>query len=114
MKRRDFIKTGAVAAGLAGSLKLLPSLMASESDSQKPSGKTPGDNRSADYLRRAQEDKFLPMPPVFADSYQPDAVQISPMPGRSVANGQLTTLRRGCGSVTTSALIVVLPVLVTR
>jgi hypothetical protein len=83
MRRRDFIKTGAVAAGLAGSLKLLPSLMASESDSQKPSEKTgalPEDNRSADYLRRAQEDKFLPKPPAFAESSQPDAVKISPMP----------------------------------
>ena len=32
MKRRDFLKTGAVAAGLAGSLKFLPSLKAAESD----------------------------------------------------------------------------------
>ena len=80
MKRRDFLKTGAVAAGLAGSLKFLPSLKAAESDSPTSSGKTPGDNRSADYLRRAQEDKFLPKPPVFAESSQPDAVKISPMP----------------------------------
>ena len=83
MKRRDFIKTGAVAAGLAGSLKLFPALAASESDPTEPSGQAaalPEDNRSADYLRRAQEDKFLPKPPTFADSSQPDAVQISPMP----------------------------------
>src|ERR1035441_2545307 len=80
MKRRDFIKTGAVAAGIAGSLKFLPSLAAAESDSQTPSEKMTGENRSADYLRRAQEDKFLPKPPVVADSYQPDAVKISPMP----------------------------------
>jgi hypothetical protein len=83
MKRRDFIKTGAVAAGLASSLKLLPSLAAGESDAQKPSGKTGGlleDNRSPDYLRRAQQDKFLPKPPALAESYRPADVQISPMP----------------------------------
>ena len=79
MKRRDFIKTGAVAAGLAGSLKFLPSLKAAESDSPKPPAPSAGENRSADYLRRAQEDKFLPKPPVVADSSQPDAVKISPM-----------------------------------
>src|ERR1017187_6724348 len=80
MKRRDFLKTGAAAAGLAGSLKFLPSLTAAESDSQTSSGKTPGENRSADYLRRAQEDKFLPKPPVVADSSGPGDVRISPMP----------------------------------
>ena len=80
MKRRDFLKTGAVAAGLAGSLKFLPSLKAAESDSPTPSGKASGDNRSADYLRRAQKDKFLPKLPVVADSSQPDALKISPMP----------------------------------
>ncbi len=80
MKRRDFIKTGAVAAGIAGSLKFLPSLTAAESDSQKPPAPGAGDNRSADYLRRAQEDKFLPKPPVVADSSPADAVKISPMP----------------------------------
>jgi alpha-L-fucosidase 2 len=80
MKRRDFIKTGAVAAGIAGSLKFLPSLTAAESDSPKPPAPGAGDNRSADYLRRAQEDKFLPKPPVFADSSGPGDVRISPMP----------------------------------
>ena len=80
MKRRDFIKTGAVAAGLAGSLKLIPSLMAGESDTQTPSGRTLGDNRSADYLRRAQSDQFLPKPPLVADSSAPGDVLISPMP----------------------------------
>jgi hypothetical protein len=83
MKRREFLKTGAVAAGLAGSLDLLPSLAAGADDSQPPSGQTAApqdDNRSADYLRRAQEDKFLPKLPVVAESSQPDIVKISPMP----------------------------------
>ena len=83
MKRRDFLKRGAIAAGLAGSLDLLPALAAGADDSPSASGQTPrppGDNRSADYLRRAQADKFLPKPPVLADSSRPDEVRISPMP----------------------------------
>ena len=79
MKRREFIKTSAVAAGLAGSLKFLPSLKAAESDSPKPSRLGTGENLSADYLRRAQGDKFLPKAPVVADSSRPDDVRISPM-----------------------------------
>ena len=80
MKRRDFLKRSSIAAGLASSLNLLPSLMASESDPPKPSGQTggPEDNRSADYLRRAREDKFLPKPAMFAD--RSADVNISPMP----------------------------------
>lgn len=74
MKRRDFLKTGAVAAGIAGSLKLLPSLAAAESDSPKPAAPGHGENRSADFLRRAKEDKFLPKPP------QPVPVSLPPMP----------------------------------
>ena len=90
MRRRDFLKKGTVAVGLASSPKLLPPLTASESSPQKPSqissrnsgqtGAAREENRSADYLRRVQADKFLPKPPVFAESYLPAAVQISPMP----------------------------------
>ena len=74
MKRRDFIKTGAVAVGAVGSLKLAPMLAAAESDSPK-SGAPSSDNRPAEYLHRVQGDPFLPKPPVPARSYQ-----ISPMP----------------------------------
>src|ERR1017187_4137152 len=83
MKRRDFLKKSPVVIGLAGSLDLLPSLMADESSSSKPSGATgtlPEDNRSADYLRRAQADKLLPKPPVVVDSSRPGDPRISPMP----------------------------------
>ena len=75
MKRRDFLKTGALAASFASSLKLLPSIMAGESGPQQP-----GDNRSADYLRGAQEDKFLPNPPEFAETHRTADMRISPMP----------------------------------
>jgi hypothetical protein len=65
MRRRDFLKKGTVAVGLASSPKLLPPLTASESIPQKPSQTRAAleENRSADYLRRAQGDKFLPKRP---------------------------------------------------
>src|ERR1017187_1882483 len=78
MKRRDFLKTSAAAAGLVGSLKIAPMLAAAESDPPKTSGQTgapPTDNRPADYLHRVQGDPFLPKPPAPARSYE-----VSPMP----------------------------------
>ena len=77
MRRRDFLKKGTVAVGLASSPKLVPPLMASESSPQKPSQIS---GPSADYLRRVQRDEFLPGPPAFAESSRPAGVQISPMP----------------------------------
>jgi alpha-L-fucosidase 2 len=76
MKRRDFLKTSAVAAGLAGTLEVFGPLAASESSSSSPTpaGATRADNRPADYLRRAQADKYLPKLPMPARSYP-----VSPM-----------------------------------
>ncbi|MGO8763908.1 MAG: glycosyl hydrolase family 95 catalytic domain-containing protein [Limisphaerales bacterium] len=71
MKRRDFLKTGAVAAGLAG---FMPPLMADETNPLTPSEQKGAPELSADYLRRAQSDQFLPKPPELA------GVTISPMP----------------------------------
>jgi hypothetical protein len=91
MKRREFLKTSMVAVGLAGSPpESLQPLAASENNSRKPS-RTSGQtfdpmratregNRSADYLRRVQEDKFLPKPPVVVEASRSGGVQISPMP----------------------------------
>ena len=95
MKRRDFIKTGAVAAGLAGSLKILPSLKAAENDSPKPSTSGTGENRSTDYLRRARSDQFLPKPPVIADA------RFSPMPLAERVRRKIVP-RRGFCSLTPS------------
>ncbi len=77
MKRRDFIKTSAVAVGLAGSLKTLQPLTATAGESPIPTstGAEKGDNRPPEYLRRVQQDRFLPKPPSPARSYQ-----VSPMP----------------------------------
>src|SRR5450631_938840 len=70
MKRRDFLKTGAAAAGMAGALTISPMLAEAESKSQPP-----GDNRPADYLHRVQGDRFLPKQPAPARAYP-----IAPMP----------------------------------
>jgi alpha-L-fucosidase 2 len=104
MKRRDFLKKSSAAIGLAGSLDLLPSLMAAESSPSKPSGQTgasPGDNRSADYLRRAQQDKFLPKLPVVADSTRPGDTRITPMPLAERVRRKIVP-RRGFCSLTSA------------
>ena len=58
MKRRDFLKTGAAAAGLVGTLTMEPMPAVAESDSQTNAGQAgiplnhPTDNRPAEYLHR--------------------------------------------------------------
>ena len=84
MKRREFLKKGTLAAGLAGSPGLLPPLM-SESSTPKtsPAAKhqspQPEEIWSPDYIRRMREDGDLPRPPVFRKSTGADGVSISPM-----------------------------------
>ena len=73
MKRRDFIKTSVIAAGLASSLK---SLAAENPSVSKPSAQE--GVPSADYIRRAQQDQFLPKLPLLASGVS--ATQMSPMP----------------------------------
>ncbi len=77
MKRRDFLKTSAAAAGMAGSLTSLKALATGENPSPPSvsAGAEQPDNRPADYLRRAQEAEFLPKPPVRAKSSP-----LAPMP----------------------------------
>jgi alpha-L-fucosidase 2 len=85
MKRRDFLKTSIVAAGVADSVELLQPLKASENSPQGPlqssgltstsTGAAQADNRSAEYLKRVKGDPFLPKPPAPARSYK-----VSPMP----------------------------------
>ena len=89
MKRRMFLTKTVIAAGAASSLKSFLPFKASGMDSKKPfgiptltsdpSGATKEDIRSADYLRRVRGDKYLPDPPVFAESFQSPDVRISPM-----------------------------------
>ena len=84
MKRRDFLKSGTVVVGLASSASLLAPSEAS--GSPRPS-KVPApppapiaEHRSADYLHRAQTDRFLPKAAVPAEVKLPADVKISPMP----------------------------------
>ena len=71
MKRRVFIKSGAITAGLVGSSSLL--LTAVEGCKQKSSyfSEASEEIRSADYLRLAQTDEFLPKPPEYINGTIP-------------------------------------------
>ncbi len=73
MKRRDFLKTSAAAAGMVGSLTVSPALAAAESNPPKPADHR--DNRPAEYLHRVQGDRFRPKQPAPARPYA-----IAPMP----------------------------------
>jgi alpha-L-fucosidase 2 len=68
MKRRKFVKTGAAAAALVGSLELLPSFV---TDQKKPpkKGAPLADNRPVDYLKRVQGGPFLAKSPEAGRSY---------------------------------------------
>ena len=89
MKRRVFLKKGAVAAALVSFVKSFPLFATAEGSPQKPSGisgrvsgrkgSVQEEIRSSGYLRRVKADKFLPGPPVFAESYLSPDVKVSPM-----------------------------------
>ena len=97
MKRRDFIKTSAVAAGLASSLKALQPLAANASAAPTETAK--GDAVSPEYLRRVQQDRFLPKPPAPAKSYS-----ISPMPLAERVKRKIVPQRGFC-SITPGNLV---------
>jgi alpha-L-fucosidase 2 len=86
VKRRDFLTKGTAVAGLVSSAKFVPPLMADQSGASKPApaaakAKVAQEEiRSAEYLNREREDKFLPKPPVFRESDGPADVPVSPMP----------------------------------
>ncbi len=87
MKRRDFLKTGAAAAGLVGSLTIEPALAGAEIEPQSTSGQTAAqlpDNRPAEYLHRVQADPFLPKAPVSARSYPVSAMPLEKRVGRKI------------------------------
>jgi len=80
MKRRAFLKSGAITVGLVGASSLL--LTTAGGCDQKPSrfsGTELKEIRSAKYLNRVRADKYLPKQPVFAISKQTPPIQIMPM-----------------------------------
>lgn len=101
MKRRDFLKTSAAAAGLMGSLKISPLPAAAESDLTKKSGLTapPTDNRPAEYLHRAQGDRFGPKLPRPARSYPVSPMSLAERVRRKIVP------QRGFCSITPGSLV---------
>ena len=102
MKRREFLRTSAVAATLAELLTIEPELRAAESNSQTTSPKITAsleDNRPAEYLDRVRQDRFLPKSPAPARSHP-----ISPMPlAERVRRGIVP--RRGFCSIAPGELV---------
>jgi hypothetical protein len=97
MKRRDFLKTNAAAAGLVGSLTVKPVLAAAQSGPQTTPQRTaaaPADNRPAEYLHRVQADPFLPKPEAPARSYP-----IAPMPLAERVQRKIVPQRGFCSVV---------------
>jgi alpha-L-fucosidase 2 len=81
MKRRNFFKKGAVAAGLVGIPGTILQLTACNSQNQSSdSTVVAGEEiRTSEYLDRVQADNYLPAQPVPAKSKLTPAFQISPM-----------------------------------
>ena len=90
MNRRVFLKKTAITAGVVGSATMFTPFITNGMSLKKPSripnrfplrNKTKHvDARTISYLRNAQEDKFLPKLPVFANSVQPGETLFEPMP----------------------------------
>jgi len=103
VKRRDFLTKGTVAAGLASSPKLIEPLQADQNTAPKTAqaaAKGPAaqdEIRSAEYLQRAKQDKYLPKPPALRESSGPD-VRISPMPLAERVRRKIVP-RRGFSSI---------------
>lgn len=84
MRRRDFLKNSALAAGLASAPGMLAPLLEAEAVSNPPAETAPTpvtskEARSSGYLARARSDKLLPKQPVFA-AFQASGVRIAAMP----------------------------------
>ena len=102
MKRRNFFKTGAAAAGLVGSMEISQMLTAAEQETTN-SGMPLTDNRPDNYLNRVKGVPFLPKPPEAGRSYP-----ISPMPLQERINRKIVPQKGFCsvapGNVVSEAL----------
>ncbi len=95
MKRRDFLAKSTVAAGLAGSANLLPPLGAAPTTPPElPAAQE--ETRSAGYLRRARQDRFLPRPPAIRELKGANDVSVSPMPLAERLNRKIVPRRGFC------------------
>lgn len=107
MKRRDFLAKSTLAAGLASSPALLTPILAGEAISAESAGpsKRPA-IRSAEYLRRAREDKFLPKLPVYVSSNQP-GLNMVPMPIEERMRRGIVPRRGFCSTILTSDALLI-------
>ena len=98
MKRRNFVKKGAVAAGLVSIPGTLLQLTSCKSQNQSSGSMAEAGEeiRSSEYLNRVRADKYLPGPPVFAKSKLTPAIQISPMPLKERIRRKIVPRRGFC------------------
>jgi alpha-L-fucosidase 2 len=84
VKRRDFLTNGMAVVGLVRSANgpdpQPAPRPAPERAAAVPKAPPPGEVRSAEYLRRASQDAFLPKPPVTVPPWRPGDVPMAPMP----------------------------------
>ena len=103
MKRRNFVKKSAAAAGLVGTVEISPMFAAVEQESPQ-TGAPSGDNRPAEYLKRAQGAPFVPDVPEVAKPYP-----ISTIPLEERISKKIVPQRGFCsitpGNVVREALI---------
>ncbi len=100
MKRRDFLTKGTAVAGVVSSARLVPPLMADQSGAPKPvPAKAQQEIRSAEDLKRAREDKFLPKFPAFRESDGLAGVPVSPMPLAEKVKRKIVPQRGFCSIV---------------
>ena len=98
MKRRNFLKKGAVAAGLVSIPGTFVQLTACKSQNQSSGSMVAPEEeiRSSEYLKRVRADKYLPGPPVYASSKLTPAIQISPMPLKERIRRKIVPQRGFC------------------
>ncbi len=103
MKRRNFVKTSVAAAGLVGSLEILPSFVAAEEEPQKAAAPS-SDNRPDEYLKRVQGGPWLAKLPEAGRLYP-----IPPMPLKERIRLKIVPERGFCsiapGNLANEALI---------
>ena len=86
MKRREFLKSGTLAAGMVSSSNLTAPFTKGETTTQKTlsaserASAPPQEIRTAEFLRRERAEKYLPKPAEFRESRGAGNVLISPMP----------------------------------
>jgi alpha-L-fucosidase 2 len=96
MKRRNFLRKGALAVGLIGPLKSFPM---SAKEEENPSKLPTDEIRSSEYLNRVQADNYLPKLPIYTGTSQQAGVPILPMPLKERINRNVVPRKGFCSIV---------------